>query len=122
MIQTQNLTKKFGDLTAVDSVTINVKDGEVFGFLGPNGAGKTTTVRMLCCLISKTSGEARIADYDVGKEADALKIRKLIGLVPDNVGLYDDLTAYDNLDFSGTLYDCHDAPSKENLKRFLTIR
>jgi ABC-2 type transport system ATP-binding protein len=99
MIETKNLTKKFGDLTAVDSVTINVNDGEVFGFLGPNGAGKTTTVRILCCLISKTSGEARIADYDVGKEADALKIRKLIGLVPDNVGLYDDLTAYDNLDF-----------------------
>src|SRR5271156_6067351 len=121
MIQTQNLTKKFGDLTAVDSVTINVDDGEVFGFLGPNGAGKTTTVRMLCCLISKTSGEARIADYDVGKEADALKIRKLIGLVPDNVGLYDDLSAYDNLDFYGKLYDCPDAQRKENIQRFLTM-
>ena len=121
MIQTQNLTKKFGDLTAVDSVTINVNDGEVFGFLGPNGAGKTTTVRMLCCLISKTSGEARIADYDVGKEADALKIRKLIGLVPDNVGLYEDLSAYDNLDFYGKLYDCPDAQRKENIQRFLTM-
>jgi ABC-2 type transport system ATP-binding protein len=121
MIQTQNLTKKFGDFTAVDSVTINVKDGEVFGFLGPNGAGKTTTVRMLCCLISKTSGEARIADYDVGKEADALKIRKLIGLVPDNVGLYDDLSAYDNLDFYGKLYDCPDDQRKENIQRFLTM-
>src|ERR1017187_7408228 len=121
MIQTQNLTKKFGDLTAVDSVTINVNDGEVFGFLGPNGAGKTTTVRMLCCLISKTSGEARIADYDVGKEADALKIRKLIGLVPDNVGLYDDLSAYDNLDFYGKLYGCTEAQRKENIQRFLTM-
>ena len=60
MIQTQNLTKKFGDLTAVDNLTLKVNAGEVFGFLGPNGAGKTTTVRMLCCLISKTSGEARI--------------------------------------------------------------
>jgi len=121
MIQTQNLTKKFGDLTAVDSVTITVNDGEVFGFLGPNGAGKTTTVRMLCCLISKTSGEARIADYDVGKEADALMIRKLIGLVPDNVGLYKDLSAYDNLDFYGKLYDCPDAQRKENIQRFLTM-
>jgi ABC-2 type transport system ATP-binding protein len=53
MIETENLTKKFGDLTAVDGVTLSIKDGEVFGFLGPNGAGKTTTVRMLCCLISK---------------------------------------------------------------------
>jgi len=105
----------------VDSVTLNVKEGEVFGFLGPNGAGKTTTVRMLCCLISKTSGEASIAGYDVGKEADALKIRSLIGLVPDNVGLYDDLSAYDNLDFYGKLYDRTEAQRKENIQRFLTM-
>jgi len=121
LIETVNLTKKFGDLTAVDGVTISVEEGEVFGFLGPNGAGKTTTVRMLCCLISKTSGEARIGDYDVGKESDSLKIRKLIGLVPDNVGLYDDLTAYDNLDFYGKLYDCPESQRKENIERFLKM-
>ena len=69
MIETENLTKRFGGVTAVDNLTLKVNAGEVFGFLGPNGAGKTTTVRMLCCLISKTSGEARIGDYDVGKEA-----------------------------------------------------
>ena len=68
MIETENLTKKFGDLTAVDSVTLSVNEGEVFGFLGPNGAGKTTTVRMLCCLISKTSGVARIGEYEVGNK------------------------------------------------------
>jgi len=121
LIETVNLTKKFGDLTAVDGVTISVEEGEVFGFLGPNGAGKTTTVRMLCCLISKTSGEARIGDYDVGKDSDSLKIRKLIGLVPDNVGLYDDLTAYDNLDFYGKLYDCPESQRKENIERFLKM-
>jgi ABC-2 type transport system ATP-binding protein len=121
LIEAQNLTKKFGDLTAVDNVTLSVKEGEVFGFLGPNGAGKTTTVRMLCCLISKTSGEARIGGYEVGKEADSLKIRKMIGLVPDNVGLYDDLSAYDNLDFYGKLYDCTQAQRKENIQRFLTM-
>ena len=115
------MTKKFGDLTAVDGVTFKVDDGEVFGFLGPNGAGKTTTVRMLCCLISKTSGEARIADYDVGKDSDSLKIRKLIGLVPDSVGLYDDLTAYDNLEFYGKLYGCTEAQRKENIERFLKM-
>ena len=59
MIDTEGLTKKFGDLTAVDNLTLHVDDGEVFGFLGPNGAGKTTTVRMLCCLISKTSGKRK---------------------------------------------------------------
>jgi ABC-2 type transport system ATP-binding protein len=121
LIDTENLTKKFGDLIAVDRITLHVNDGEVFGFLGPNGAGKTTTVRMLCCLISKTSGEARIGDYDVGNEADSLKIRELIGLVPDNVGLYDDLSAYDNLDFYGKLYDCTEAQRKENIERFLKL-
>jgi len=121
LIETENLTKKFGDLTAVDNLTLHVNDGEVFGFLGPNGAGKTTTVRMLCCLISKTSGKARIGDYDVGIEADSLKIRKFIGLVPDNVGLYDDLSAYDNLDFYGKLYDCTEAQRKENIARFLKM-
>jgi ABC-type multidrug transport system ATPase subunit len=62
LIDTENLTKKFGELTAVDNLTLHVDDGEVFGFLGPNGAGKTTTVRMLCCLISKTSGSAKWVD------------------------------------------------------------
>jgi ABC-2 type transport system ATP-binding protein len=121
MIETENLTRKFGDLTAVDAVTFRVGEGEVFGFLGPNGAGKTTTVRMLCCLISKTSGEARIAGYEIGNGGDALKIRKMLGLVPDNVGLYDDLSAYDNLDFYGKLYDCTDSQRKENIQRFLTM-
>ena len=121
MIDTVDLTKKFGDLTAVDGVTLSVKEGEIFGFLGPNGAGKTTTVRMLCCLISKTGGEAKIADYDVGKESDSLKIRRLIGFVPDTVGLYDDLTAYDNLDFYGKLYDCPESQRKDNIERFLKM-
>src|SRR5436853_7142363 len=109
MIDAKDLTRTFGNVTAVDRVTFHVEAGEIFGFLGPNGVGKTTTVRMLCCLISKTSGEARIAGYEVGKDADSLKIRKLIGLVPDNVGLYDELSAYDNLDFYGKLNDCTEA-------------
>ena len=114
MIETVNLTKKFGDLTAVDGVTLRVEEGEVFGFLGPNGAGKTTTVRMLCCLISKTSGTAKIAVYEVGNDEDSLKIRKIIGLVPDSVGLYDDLTAYDNLDFYGKLYRFTETQRREH--------
>ena len=96
-------------------------EGEVFGFLGPNGAGKTTTVRMLCCLISKTSGEARIADYEVGNHADSPKIRKMIGLVPDNVGLYESMSAYDNLDFYGKLYDRTESQRKESNEYFLKM-
>jgi ABC-2 type transport system ATP-binding protein len=121
MIALENLTKKFGELTAVESLTLHVEKGEVFGFLGPNGAGKTTTIRMLCCLISKTSGNARIGDYEIGNKKDSLKIRKIIGLVPDNVGLSEHLTAYDSLDFYGRIYDCTDAQRKENIKRFLEM-
>jgi ABC-2 type transport system ATP-binding protein len=121
MITVENLTKKFGEVTAVEGLTFQVREGEVFGFLGPNGAGKTTTIRMLCCLISKTSGEATIADYRIGKAADSLQIRKMIGLVPDNVGLYDDLTALENLDFYGKLYECPEGPRRENIERFLKM-
>jgi ABC-2 type transport system ATP-binding protein len=121
VIETENLTRKFGDLTAVDNLTLRVDKGEVFGFLGPNGAGKTTTVRMLCCLISKTSGKAKVGDYEVGSQEDALKIRKIIGLVPDNVGLYESLTAYENLDYYGTLYRRTDSQRKESNEYFLKL-
>lgn len=122
MIDAKNLTKKFGDVTAVDRLSFHVSKGEIFGFLGPNGAGKTTAVRMLCCLISKTSGEAKIADYEVGSSAeDSLNIRKLIGLVPDNVGLYEGLTAYENLDYYGKLYKYTELQRKENIERFLKM-
>jgi ABC-2 type transport system ATP-binding protein len=121
LIDAENLTRKFGDLTAVDKLTFHIKEGEVFGFLGPNGAGKTTTMRILACLISKTDGEARIAGYDVSDEADSLKIRKIVGLLPENVGLYDDLTAYKNLDFYGKLYECSETQRKENIEHFLKL-
>src|SRR5512135_2684616 len=121
MIDTEGLTKKFGTLTAVEDLTLHVDDGEVFGFLGPNGAGKTTTIRMLCCLISKTSGSAKIGGYDIDSKEDSLKIRKIIGLVPDNVGLTEHLTAYDNLDFFGKIYDMTEEQRKESIHRFLDM-
>ena len=121
MINIENLTKKFGEITAVEGLTFQVKEGEAFGFLGPNGAGKTTTIRMLCCLISKSGGEATIGAYHIGKSDDSLQIRKMIGLVPDNVGLYDDLTAFENLDFYGKLYECPEVRRKENIERFLKM-
>lgn len=121
MIDTKNLTRTFGNLTAVDNVTLHVNKGEVFGFLGPNGAGKTTTVRMLCCLISKTSGEAHVGDYSVDNEADCLKIRKMAGFLPENVGLYDSLSAYRNLDFYGQLYEVPEATRRENIERLLRL-
>jgi ABC-2 type transport system ATP-binding protein len=121
MIEVKNLTKKFGDITAVDGLTFHVDQGEIFGLLGPNGAGKTTTIRMLSCLISKTSGEAQIAGYRIGNGADSLAIRKLIGLVPDNVGLYEELSAYENLDYFGKLYECPEPQRKEKIAYFLKM-
>ncbi len=121
MIDTENLTKKFGNLTAVESLTLHVNDGEVFGFLGPNGAGKTTTVRMLCCLISKTSGTARIGNYEVGNSADQQKIRRMVGLLTENVGLYEELSAYDNLDFYGRFYRLDVQKRKEQIEYLLKM-
>jgi ABC-2 type transport system ATP-binding protein len=121
MIDTENLTRKFGNLTAVENVTLHVEKGEVFGFLGPNGAGKTTTVRMLCCLIGKTSGSAKIGDFSVEKESDCLQIRKIVGLLPENVGLYDSLSAYRNLDFFGKLYEVPNQKRQENIEKLLKL-
>jgi ABC-2 type transport system ATP-binding protein len=121
MIETKNLTRKFGDLVAVDNLTLRVEDGEVFGFLGPNGAGKTTTVRILCCLISKTSGEGKVGDYEIGDSSSSMKIRRSIGYVPDNVGLYESLTAYENLDFYGKLYQTPEPQRGQNIKRLLEL-
>jgi ABC-2 type transport system ATP-binding protein len=121
VIDVKNLTKKFGNILAIDNLSFHVNEGEIFGFLGPNGAGKTTTMRILCCLISKTSGDVKIADYKIGNKADSLKIRKIIGLVPDNVGLYEELSAYDNLDFYGKLYECTEKQRKDNIEYFLKM-
>jgi len=121
LIDTKDLTRKFDNLTAVDNLTLRVEDGEVFGFLGPNGAGKTTTVRMLCCLIGKTSGQATIGNYSIDKEEDCLKIRKMVGFLPENVGLYDSLSAYRNLDFYGQLYEVPEPKRKENIERLLKL-
>ena len=119
MIYVEGLTKVFGDFTAVGDLTFQVTDGEIFGLLGPNGAGKTSTLRMLSCLISKTSGDARIGDLSIGNKEDSIKIRRIIGLVAENVGLYEELSAYKNLDFYGKLYGLSETQRKENLKHLL---
>ncbi len=119
MIHAENLTKRFGDLTAVDHVSLDVREGEVFGFLGPNGAGKTTTVRMLSGLISKSAGSAVVAGCEVGKEADALRLREQIGILPENVGLYEGSSAYENLEYFGQLHRMDPTALRSNIERLL---
>jgi ABC-2 type transport system ATP-binding protein len=121
MIDTENLTKKFGNIKAVEDLTLHVDEGEVFGFLGPNGAGKTTTIRILCCLISKTSGKARIGDYEIGNGADSQKLRRIVGLLPENVGLYEGLSAYRNLDFYGRLNKLTEQQRREKIEHLLKM-
>ena len=121
MIDAENLTRKFDEITAVDDLTLHIGEGEVFGFLGPNGAGKTTTVRMLAGLISKTSGTARIGEYDIGNSADMQKIRRMIGLLPENVGLYESLSAYQNLDYYGRFYKISKEQIQERIEYFLKM-
>ena len=102
-IRTHDLTKKFGDFTAVDQVTFDVKEREIFGFLGPNGAGKSTTIRLLATLSVPTSGSATVAGFDVVRESS--EVRKHIGLVSEKLIMYNDLTARENLTLFGQLYD-----------------
>lgn len=101
MLVTENLSKKYGNFTAVDQLNLEVKEGTIFGFLGHNGAGKTTTISMLTTLILPTKGRATIGGFDVVK--DNLKVRKMLGYLPENVSLYGDLTAVENLRFFGKL-------------------
>ena len=106
MIQTKDLTKKFGDTLAVDCLNLDVKEGEVFGFLGPNGAGKTTTVRMLTSLIAPTSGTAVIDGFQIGK--DDTDIRRTVGILTETPGMYDNLSAEYNLRIYANLYEVKD--------------
>jgi len=121
MIETTNLTRTFGHVTAVDGLTLTIAEGEVFGLLGPNGAGKTTTIRMLAGMIGKTSGEARVAGCRVGDPADARRLRSLIGLMPEEAGLYPDLSAVQTLDFYGKLYRVPWEQRAERAERLLTM-
>jgi ABC-2 type transport system ATP-binding protein len=121
VIEIENLTRKFGDVTAVDGLTLTIGEGEVFGLLGPNGAGKTTTIRMLAGLIGKTSGDASVAGCRVGDQATARKLRGLVGLMPEEAGLYPDLSAARTLDFYGRLYQVPGGMRALRTERLLTM-
>jgi ABC-2 type transport system ATP-binding protein len=114
-VEVVNLTKKFGDFTAVDGVTFSNMRGEIFGFLGPNGAGKTTTIRMLLGLLRPTAGQATVLGFDIVRQSE--EIRRHIGYMSQRFSLYQDLTVSENLDFYGRTYGVRGKRLRER-KRF----
>ncbi len=110
-IEAEGLTKRFGTLTALDNLSFRVDPGEIFGLLGPNGSGKTTTVRILSCLISPSEGSARVAGFDILK--DPLKVREAVGVLTENPGIYDRLTAMENMEFFAEAYGLKDQSKRE---------
>ena len=118
-IITKELTKKFGNFTAVDGIHLEIPEGQLFGLLGPNGAGKTTLVRMLCTLLEPSEGTAEVAGYDIKK--DAAEVRKRIGVVSDGVSLYKDLTIEENLKLFSTLYDLPISVAEDRMKNLLDM-
>ncbi|OPY57958.1 MAG: putative ABC transporter ATP-binding protein YbhF [Pelotomaculum sp. PtaU1.Bin035] len=101
-VTTHELTRVFGSFTAVDKITINIKQGEICGFLGPNGSGKSTTMKMLCGILEPTSGSGSVLGYDLARESE--KIKQKIGYMSQKFSLYDDLTVYENLAFYAGMY------------------
>ena len=118
-IVVNNLTKKFGGFTAVDSISFNVKKGEIFGFLGANGAGKSTTIRMLCAILEPTLGDAIVGGYNIKNEADLVK--KNIGYMSQKFSLYNDLTVEENINFFGGIYGLEGDEFEERKKWVLSI-
>jgi len=117
-ITAENLTKKFGDFTAVDHISFKVNKGEIFGFLGANGAGKTTAMRMLCGLSSPTSGTASVAGFDVAHHPE--EIKRNIGYMSQKFSLYEDLTVFENIRFYAGIYGLSDKEIKEKSEHLLT--
>ncbi|CAK7001494.1 MAG: putative multidrug ABC transporter ATP-binding protein YbhF [Parabacteroides sp.] len=119
VIEVTNLTKRFGTFTAVDHISFDVGEGEIFGFLGANGAGKTTAMRMLCGLSVPTSGQAQVAGFDVYKEAE--QIKRNIGYMSQKFSLYGDLKVWENIRLYGGIYGLSEKKLKEKTDELLHV-
>jgi ABC-2 type transport system ATP-binding protein len=116
-VQTLNLSRKFGDLTAVDGIDLNIKKGELFALLGPNGAGKTTTINMLCCLLKPTGGTARIMGYDILKQP--YRVKETIGVSPQETVISERLNSRENLELIGRTHGIEAAELKTRSQELL---
>jgi len=118
-VETRELTKKFGDFTAVDNITMSIEEGAVYGFLGPNGSGKSTTIRMLCGLLAPTSGVGLVLGMDLAKEGR--KIKNQVGYMSQKFSLYPEMTVIENLDLYSGLYGLKGAEKKERIEQMLAL-
>jgi ABC-2 type transport system ATP-binding protein len=118
-VEAHDLTKIYGDIVAVDRLNVEICDGEVFAFLGPNGSGKTTTIRMLCGIITPSSGHGRVLDYDIASESEAIKAR--IGYMSQRFALYEDLTVRENLDFYAGVYQVPRAQRSRRVEELIAM-
>ena len=118
-VSVRNLTRKFGDFTAVNEASFDVKKGEIFGFLGPNGAGKSTTIKMLCGLLAPTSGEGQVAGKDILTQQE--EIKEVIGYMSQRFSLYDDLTVMENLQFFGSIYGLEGKKLRQRIGHILDM-
>jgi ABC-2 type transport system ATP-binding protein len=118
-IEAFDLTKRFGELAAVDKLNVYVEQDEVFGLLGPNGAGKTTTISMLCTILKPTSGTAKVNGFDIARQAT--QVRKSIGIVFQDPSIDDRLTGRENLYMHANLYGVPTSEQKERIERVLKL-
>ena len=118
-IEINNLTKKFGELTAVDSVSVSVKQGEIFGLLGPNGAGKTTLISMLVTMKKPTAGKATVNGFDIAEQPD--EVRKSIGIIFQDPSLDEELTAYENLELHAAMYGVAQSEIKKRINEVIEM-
>jgi ABC-2 type transport system ATP-binding protein len=118
-IEVKNLHKSFGDLKAVDGISFEVAQGEIFSLLGPNGAGKTTTISMLSCLLRPDEGEALVMGHSI--KDDQMGVKSVLGVVPQEIALYNDLSARENLTFWGKMYGLRGAPLKKRVNEVLEV-
>ncbi|MBI3742287.1 MAG: ABC transporter ATP-binding protein [Chloroflexi bacterium] len=119
IVQVNDLSKTYGDQTAVNRISFAIREGEIFGLLGPNGAGKTTTISILSTLLAPNAGEIKIAGYDVRRET--ARVKEIVGIVPQELALYPTLSARDNLEFFGQIYGLRGRALKARIEEALEI-
>lgn len=118
-LEVKDLTKKFGNTAAVNSVSFQVKTGEIFGFLGPNGSCKSTTIRMICGILTPTSGTGNVLGYDVYKETE--KIKQNIGYMSQKFSLYEELTVRENLEFYAGIYGLSSSQTRQRISEIIEL-